>query len=126
MTESIFYTGTDINWDFGLLSLVPEDKRKELLNCLRDGDEEKFGVAMIEQEIKPPITLWNIKPTLSGGKVFYEVQQVVDFGLFVGRMMKVIDYFEQKEKAIEFVKNQNEGKFENGEIRYWGHWVKND
>lgn len=41
MTESIFYTGTDINWDFGLLSLVPEDKRKELLNCLREGDESK-------------------------------------------------------------------------------------
>lgn len=81
---------------------------------------------MIEQEIKTPIILWNIKPTLSGGKLFYELQKVMDSGLFGGRGVQVVDYFEQKEKAIEFIKNQNEGKFDNGEIRYWGHWVKND
>ena len=39
MTESIFYTGNDIEWDFGLLSLVPEDKRDEFLICLHDEDD---------------------------------------------------------------------------------------
>ena len=49
-----FYTGTDINWDFGLLSLVPEDKRKELLNCL----QEEMKVKMIEQEKSSNVAFW--------------------------------------------------------------------